>query len=93
MQTYDFVLLLKTRRNPDIDDTLNALFLAGCDDGTFGIIGGVAQIRFSREADSLGAAIDSAVADVAKAGVGMRAFWVEAAVPKGKRTRTREGGR
>jgi hypothetical protein len=49
------------------DDLADALFEAGCDDGTPCSSNGVAWIGFTREADSLESAIRSAVADVQKA--------------------------
>ena len=49
------------------DDLAEALFEAGCDDGTPCSSEGVAWIGFTREADSLESAIRSAVADVHKA--------------------------
>lgn len=50
------------------DDLAEALYAAGCDDGTPGSSGGTVYICFSREAESLEAAIRSAIADVQKAG-------------------------
>ncbi len=53
----------------DISEELaDALFEAGCDDSTPGVFFGVPHIDFDREADSLEAAIRSAIADVQKAG-------------------------
>jgi hypothetical protein len=44
------------------------LFEAGCDDGTFFTRTGKVFVGFAREADSLEAAVRSAIADVQKAG-------------------------
>jgi hypothetical protein len=53
------------------DDAANALYEAGCDDGSFASRDGLAFILFHREAPSLRAAIDSAMADVKQAGFGV----------------------
>jgi hypothetical protein len=53
----------------DIFDWMaDELYEAGCDDGTFGCSQCVFSIGFYREADSLEAAIRSAIADVQSAG-------------------------
>lgn len=67
MNCYDFVVVLKGLDIID-DDLAEALFEAGCDDGTPFSSSGVAGIGFSREAESLESAIRSAVADVQKVG-------------------------
>ncbi len=67
MQSYTFDVLL----GADVeltDDLANRLFEAGCDDGMPVTRCGVTYVAFDRDADSLEAAIRSAVADVAKAG-------------------------
>ena len=65
MAEYNFELMI----NGDLTDVvLDALFEAGCDDGTPGVCCGVPVIGFSREADCLESAIRSAVADVQKTG-------------------------
>lgn len=67
MATYEFTLILADE--PELtDDVCEALAAAGCDDGTIGQLCGVPQIAFDREAESLEAAIRSAIADVQKAG-------------------------
>jgi hypothetical protein len=43
------------------DETLNALYEAGCSDATFGSTEGQHHARFAREHASLGAAIQSAM--------------------------------
>jgi len=67
MSKYDFTLIL-TESLELTDDLANALFAAGCDDGTPGICHGVFSIDFHREAVSLEAAIRSAIVDVKTAG-------------------------
>lgn len=67
MRTYEFVVTLA--KGTEHSDTLvEALYEAGCDDGSVWSCAGVVQIGFSRRADSLEAAIRSAVTDVQKAG-------------------------
>ncbi len=63
---FEFRLILKTI---DMTEALgNALFEAGCDDGTLGVSNGEPFVLFHREASDLESAIRSAVADVQKAG-------------------------
>ena len=67
MAKYEFTLIL-----PDplelTEDLADRLFEAGCDDATPGTCNGVFSIDFHREADSLEAAIRSAIANVESAG-------------------------
>ena len=51
------------------DDQADALFAAGCDDGTPACCNGLAWIHFDREATSLEDAIRSAIAQVRAAGL------------------------
>jgi len=67
MKPYDFKLILADLSDLT-DDQGDALFEAGCDDGTIVSRNGEVFVRFSREADSLEQAINSAAADVARAG-------------------------
>lgn len=67
MTKYDFSLVLKGVEEID-DDLADALFAAGCDDGTPGSCEGVARVDFHREAESLEQALRSAVANVQAAG-------------------------
>lgn len=64
---YRFAVVL---RGVDVidDDLAEALYEAGCDDGSPFSSCGVAAIGFDREAECLESAIRSAVADVQKAG-------------------------
>lgn len=67
MKTYEFDLIL--RNLPEVTDAdADALFAAGCDDGTPASSEGTAWIHFDREASSLEDAIRSAVAQVRSAG-------------------------
>ena len=67
MSKYDFTLIL-TGSLELTDDLADALFAAGCDDGTPGTCHGVFSIDFHREAGSLEEAIRSAIVDVRTAG-------------------------
>lgn len=67
MTKYEFTLILAGA--PELTDELcDALFAAGCDDGSPGQSGGVTRIDFDREAKSLEEAIRSAIANVQAAG-------------------------
>jgi hypothetical protein len=81
VNSYDFVVVLKGLDVID-DDLAEALFEAGCDDGSPFSSCGVAAIGFSREADSLESAIRSAVADVQKAGCTVKRVEIEGACKK-----------
>ena len=50
------------------DEAANALYEAGCDDGSPGSCDGVVSVDFHRDAPTLESAIQSAVADIRKAG-------------------------
>ena len=67
MNKYDFTLVLAESLELT-DDLADALFAAGCDDGTPGTCNGVFSIDFHREAASLEEAIHSAIEDVRTAG-------------------------
>ena len=66
MKTYEFSLVLTASEVGDHD--CDALYEAGCDDGTVVTRNGVTHIAFDRKAESLEAAIRSAVAEVRAAG-------------------------
>jgi hypothetical protein len=67
MKLYEFTLILDN--SAVITDELgDALFAAGCDDGTLAQINGVVQITFDREAESLESAIRSAIGQVQQVG-------------------------
>ena len=67
MTTYRFTVIL-AGLNEISDDLAEALFEAGCDDGSPWSSQGVAAIGFDREAESFEHAVRSAIADVQKAG-------------------------
>lgn len=78
MAKYDFTVVLKGA--PELTDELaDKLFAAGCDDGTPGMCAGQTVIDFHRNADSLEAAIRSAVASVAAAGCTVECVQLDAA--------------
>ena len=66
MKTYEFSLVLTASEVTEQD--CDALFEAGCDDGTVVTRAGVSYVAFDRQADSLEAAIRSATAQVRAAG-------------------------
>jgi len=77
MNKYEFSLILKG--SPELTEELcNELFAAGCDDGTPGTCKGVFSIDFHREADSLEAAINSAMRNVKAAGHDVERVEIEA---------------
>lgn len=67
MKSYDFKLVL-AGVSDITDDEGSTLFQAGCDDGTIVSRDGGVFVRFSRESTSLEQAINSAAADVERAG-------------------------
>ena len=77
MHKYDFTLIL-TESLELTDDLADALFAAGCDDGTPGTCNGVFSIDFHREAMSLEEAMRSAIGDVRAAGYGVARVEIEA---------------
>ena len=68
---HEFILILSNvpALTPEIE---NALFEAGCDDGTVGMHFGRMAIDFTRSAPTLKDAILSAIRDVQKAKIGAR---------------------
>ena len=68
MKTYEFDVVLKDVSEVT-DDQADALFTAGCDDGTPASCNGTAWIHFDREASSLEEAIRLALAQVQAAGL------------------------
>jgi len=70
MKTYEFDVVLKGVAEVT-DDQADALFVAGCDDGTPASSNGQAWIHFDRETASLEDAIRSAVSQVQAAGFGV----------------------
>lgn len=74
MKTYEFDVVLKDVAEVT-DDQADALFAAGCEDGTPASCNGQAWIHFDRETASLEEAIRSAIAQVQS--VGFRVAKVE----------------
>ena len=82
MRTYEFSLILKGPLELT-EEIADELFAAGCDDGTPGTCGGVFSIDFHREADSLEAAINSAMKNVNSVGYEVERVEIEAgAIPQ-----------
>jgi hypothetical protein len=77
MHKYDFTLILAASLELT-DGIADALFAAGCDDGTPGTCNGVFSIDFHREAASLEEAIRSAIANVRTAGYEVTRVEIEA---------------
>jgi len=67
MKKYEFNLVLAGDMELT-EEIADQLFVAGCDDGTPGTSDGVFSIEFCRQAESLEAAINSAVANFKSAG-------------------------
>ena len=66
-EKYEFKLILG---EPDLsEDLADRLYVAGCDDGLLGMTGGVVSMDFCRKAGSLAGAVNSAVKNIASAGV------------------------
>ena len=68
MKNYAFDVVLK-EISEITDDQADALFAAGCDDGTPISRNSVAWVHFDREATTLEAAIQSAIAQIQTAGL------------------------
>jgi hypothetical protein len=68
---HEFILILSDAP-PLTSEIENALFEAGCDDGTVGMHSGRMAIDFTRSAPTLKDAILSAIQDVQKANIGAR---------------------
>ena len=77
MAKYEFALILKGQFELT-EEIADDLFNAGCDDGSPGLCNGVFSVDFSREGDSLEAAILSAIADVKSAGYDVDRAEIEA---------------
>jgi hypothetical protein len=78
MKTYGFDVILKGVSQIS-DEAADALFEAGCDDATPSSTGGLARVRFDREAPSLEEAIRFAVAQVQSAGLTVSRVELDAA--------------
>lgn len=76
MQSHEFALILSVE---DVtDDQCNALFEAGCDDGTISTSERVTRIDFCRDAPTLEEAIRSAIGNVNAAGLQVTRVEIEA---------------
>ena len=62
-------------------EVVDALYEAGCDDGTIVMRAGNVSIGFTRSAPTMSEAIVSAIADVRRAGIGARVVRVDEAIP------------
>jgi len=78
MNKYDFTLVLADSLELT-DEIADALFEAGCDNGTPGTCNGMFSINFHREAHSLETAIRSAIENVRTAGYEVARVEIEAA--------------
>jgi len=72
---YRFTVLI-----PEISDELIEKAAGKCPDTLSGVAEGQPFIDFSREADSLGAAIDSAIADITSLGITPKGVQVDEVV-------------
>ena len=79
MKTYEFNVVLKDTTDVT-DDQADALFAAGCEDGTPASSNGTAWVHFDRQAPSLEEAIRSAVGQVQAAGLGTAKVEIDADV-------------
>lgn len=78
MKTYEFTIVLKAK---DLTlDQCDALYEAGCDDGTIVTRNHTAHIAFDRESDSLEEAIRSASNEIRLAGFEIERVEMEAFV-------------
>ena len=77
MSKYEFSLVLKGPLDLS-EEIADKLFECGCDDGTPGTCNSVFTIEFHREADSLEAAINSAIQNVRDAGQEVEQVQIEA---------------
>ncbi len=77
MRKYEFTLILKGSLELT-EEIADALFKAGCDDGTPGTCNGVFSIDFHREANSLEEAITSAIGNVKSARYDVERVEIEA---------------
>ncbi len=67
MKTYEFTLVLSGIAAVS-EEAANALYEAGCADGTFCARNGLAYVHFDRDAGTLEEALQSAIANVRAAG-------------------------
>lgn len=75
MKQHEFTVVLASHEQSE--DDANALYEAGCADGSISTSGGVTRIDFHREAASLEAALRSAIENVQSAGFGVAHVLIE----------------
>lgn len=73
---YDFALVL-TGVNEITDDIASAIYASGCDDATVSVRSGRAYVTFSRRAESMKAAVLSAIENVMAANVGVKVLRID----------------
>ncbi|MGH2806273.1 MAG: helix-turn-helix transcriptional regulator [Actinomycetota bacterium] len=76
MPNYNFTLIIEGA-DLQTDEAQNALFEAGCDDATLGVVDRVQFAEFDREAGSYGQALTSAIAAIQRTIDGARVVHVE----------------
>ncbi|HEY5312569.1 MAG TPA: hypothetical protein VIK18_08615 [Pirellulales bacterium] len=81
VDTYSFTLLL-SGLDQITDEVERAVYSAGCDDALLGTTDGQAFLNFDRQARSMVEAIQSAIKDVERSGIGIKVTQV---VPPGDR--------
>jgi hypothetical protein len=76
MTAHQFTLIVE---GPDLQDeaSVDALFEAGCDDATIGLVGRVQYLDFDREAESFADAVFAATSAVESAITGVRVVHLE----------------
>ncbi len=75
MPSFNFTLIIEGA-DLQTDEAQDALFQAGCDDATFGMVDGVQFAEFDREAGSYGQALTSAMATIQRTIPGARVVQV-----------------
>ena len=75
MPNYNFTLIVESA-DLQTDEAQEALFEAGCDDATFGVVDGVQFAEFDRESGSYGQALTSAIAAIQRGIEGARVVQV-----------------
>ncbi len=76
LREYEFTLVLSGVKELS-QDTLDALYEAGCDDALIGMRDGVAFADFVREAESPEEALQSAIRNIEQAGIGAKVEHIE----------------
>ena len=69
MKTYSFSISFNINPNISFEDAAEKCYQY-CGDGLFSLVDGVHIVDFDREAESYGAAIESAIADIKSADIG-----------------------